>query len=181
MDHRELEEKLEKDNITLKEHIMKLQNTIKQIKGEITSTDLDHKTKSIEKKPNKKNKESIHKASDDEEHLKFSFNNTNMQVPEAKQEERRVPNKPGNLYQENLQKIRNEKDTVLKMEQVKRKANIRRKYSDDSDSEINKFHKNYKERRMSDDDEEISVNNNHRNSNAPVFKDSKLILNIRLF
>jgi hypothetical protein len=37
MNPRELEDKLERDNLTLKEHIQKLQETIKQIKSEISS------------------------------------------------------------------------------------------------------------------------------------------------
>jgi hypothetical protein len=177
MDHRELEEKLEKDNVTLKEHIMKLQNTIKQIKGEITTAEVEHKGRAV---VGKKFKDSVRKSSDDEEHLKFSFNNTNMQGNDEKHIDRKVVvrannAKPGNLYQEGLQKIRNEKDTVLRMEQVKRNANIRKGYSDDSDNELNKFHKNYKERRMSDDEEEEAGGHPHKElHNAPVFKDSKV-------
>jgi hypothetical protein len=85
MDPKELEEKLERDNLTLKEHIMKLQNTIKQIKSEIVNnpdnvcnvSNISNVISPIEKKENQRNKlKSSNDLDEKDNDLKFSFNNT---------------------------------------------------------------------------------------------------------
>lgn len=89
MDPKELEEKLERDNLTLKEHIMKLQNTIKQIKSEIvnnpenicnvSNTGINNGCNSVSKiKENQRNKiKSSNDLDEKDNYLKFSFNNNN--------------------------------------------------------------------------------------------------------
>ena len=91
MNSRDLEDKLEKDNITLKEHILKLQQTIKHIKSEMMTGDSREENNSTIKKHNdslQKTSKQINKNinphsekysqinlnEEDDDHLKFSFN-----------------------------------------------------------------------------------------------------------
>lgn len=191
MDPKDLEDKLEKDNLTLKEHILKLQSTIKNIKTELSNTNnnnttyvntLSHlddfpKNKNLKKESPKQNnskKTNIMEDSDDEiNHLKFSFKNIKAEqklIDENKRkkettdfkkdeenpktfknkklsnevEESNVYN-PSHFYKDNLQKLKNEKDLIRKMERVKDNTNLRKKYdnnnSEKDDEEFDRFHK----------------------------------------
>jgi hypothetical protein len=175
MDHRELEEKLERDNFTLKEHIMKLQNTIKQIKGEINTN--DYSRISYNHKEDKSNKANKNQHNDLREHLyeehenlKFSFN-SKPNITEEYSTCSKKEDRSNNFYQENLKKIRQEREMIKKMEDVKKKANIKKNYSeeDSDDGEIERFHKNFRKRRASDDEYE-----EEKKKDRPIFKDSKI-------
>jgi hypothetical protein len=173
LDPRELEEKLERDNLTLKEQISKLQSTIKQIKSEITAGNpISNKNETKE-----------------DNHLKFSFNGNNYKQEFAgnnhnssnniysnitcksvkpnclkettpkKESEHQNHNHNNhnkdlklkkNIYSDNLEKIRKEKQIINEMEEFKKRANLKKTFSDeelDGTKEINKFHKNYKNER----------------------------------
>lgn len=244
MDPKELEEKLERDNLTLKEHIFKLQNTIKQIKSEIVKGDKDSETqnnsgiknnyigkgiqnsKYTTKNNSPKREDSLRNYLyektnkfdnlTEDHHLKFSFNNNQTvdsnnynfenslyslnndkkkNIPKAENSitsknnsiisntKESLPlqkNKvKSNFYQENLERIRKEKEIVEKMETVKKKANLKKNYNDDelNNEEINKFHKHYNtvkvnkqnyNPRQSDDE---GVEEDYQE--PPVFYDSK--------
>merc|ERR1712232_466600 len=89
MDPKILEEKLEKDNLTLKEHILKLQNTIKNIKSDINHNNtsnlntLTNETSLIkDNSPKNQNlKQNLKEENSDDEinDLKFSFKNIKVE------------------------------------------------------------------------------------------------------
>ena len=232
MDPRELEEKLERDNLTLKEHISKLQNTIKQIKSEIVGNNNSYSNETstplVEKREiRNKNKKELEEK--DNNHLKFSFNNnctahssgnnnshnaskfykysedeeeasvnysekkkiirgelTNEKneksdkfLKNAKLEAKFEipPNK--NVYQNNLDKLRKEKDIIQQMETVKKKANLKKKFDDDDldESEVDKFHQNYNSFKKGDINKRIKKSDSEEeepkfSQNLPVFNNS---------
>jgi hypothetical protein len=75
--------------------------------------------------------------------------------------------------------MRQEREMIKKMEEVKKNANIKKKYSDEDpdDAEIEKFQKCVRNRRISDDEYEESE---EKAKEVPIFKDSKFF-NFRLF
>lgn len=217
MDSKELEDKLEKDNLTLKEHILKLQNTIKNIKTELSNTnnnttyvntlsqiDISTIKNSKIESPKNNGKQNIKDDSDEEiNSLKFSFknikaeqklleenkrkrenalNNNNNFIKNKKDEEaisnskiktnfddmhnsnsnkykydHEISNNKNNkikdknivgaivkshVYKENFSKVKNEKDIIQKMENVRNAANIKKSYAgpdSDEDSEYERF------------------------------------------
>jgi hypothetical protein len=210
MDPKLLEEKLEKDNITLKEHILKLQNTIKNIKSEINynnSSSYINSISNIETSTNKSKNNSpknkiktnininLKDDNSDEEinNLKFSFKNIkneqkllqekrkkrqmlikstegikeeNFENEEKENENYKINNNNINnnqrnfnhIYKDNFSKIKNEKNLIEKMENVRNLSNIKTTFNNygnhshshnnnnsNSDSEkekeLNKFHK----------------------------------------
>lgn len=171
MDPRELEEKLEKDNLTLKEHIQKLQNTIKHIKSEIIIKDeyedKEHANKKYKNtKENKsttnknkispavkdKHKEQIPMLQEDygdhDNDLKFSFNDKekiskgnphlNIEEEDLYLDRKLNDTKKKNIYQENIDKLRKEKDLINRMESIK--FQTKKNFSNDvSTEELRKF------------------------------------------
>jgi len=214
MDPKELEEKLERDNLTLKEHIFKLQNTIKQIKTEILTGDKEHETYltnknlSVGKNNSKDLDDQISNLNrnlvNDDNHLKFSFNNKNNQVTDSKsitsltnenliklKSNSYSPNNPTgekdfniennkikkNIYQENFHRIRKEKEILEKMETVKKKANLKKNFDDEDidQDEINRFHKNYNTIKSN---KHNRLNNDYTNPNDEIkMKNSKFFIN----
>lgn len=209
MDAKDLEEKLEKDNLTLKEHIFKLQNTIKNIKSELGNTNVNTtyvntlsqidistiKNSKLES-PKNNGKGNLKEDSDDEiNNLKFSFKNIkaehklleeNKRKREAaaaqyshdKKEEDEFPNRykinpynniekdkalinnnnnnekstnnihnsnnKNHIYKDNFSKLKNEKDIIEKMENVRSSSNLKKKYDNlelDVNLEYEKFQK----------------------------------------
>jgi hypothetical protein len=109
---------------------------------------------------------------DDEPHesnLKFSFNTRDNKLKEEIIQTVPVPNKKNkkNVYQENLEKIRKEKEMVSKMESVRIKANSRKNYSDDSDEEENKLIEPIKENKIKIE----KLKYNYRDSDQEIEKD----------
>jgi len=208
MDPKELEDKLEKDNLTLKEHILKLQNTIKNIKTELSNTNnnttyintlsqIDISTiKNSKIESPKYNGKLNNKDDSDEEinNLKFSFKNikaeqklleenkrkrendliknnnkkaeeTNLHLKSKnkyddtesyasnnnsykKDFEEKMKDKKNNInshiYKDNFAKIKNEKEIIEKMENVRNTANLKKKYTgtdSNEDTEYEKFHR----------------------------------------
>jgi hypothetical protein len=166
MNPRELEEKLEKDNLTLKEHILKLQQTIKQIKSEIMtgdsreevlptnkkqadSSDIRNKTNYKDKKFIPENIIQHDKDEDrDDNNLKFSFNVRDEKVSEKRKnsqekiKEEKNKTNTNNIYKDNFTKIRKEKEILEKTEKLKKESNLGKKYFDANKEEILKFQKN---------------------------------------
>lgn len=142
----DFEEQLERDNLTIKEQISSLQLTIKKLKNDMLNSN-QNKNKKIASSPAKKNyKEDNEYNSDnreqynnilvdknknnnqinitksEKENFKFSFNDTKKQEQKIKPEYGNMINnlKPKkNFYQENLQKIRKEKQLLAQMESFK--------------------------------------------------------------
>ncbi len=228
MDTKELEDKLEKDNLTLKEHILKLQNTIKNIKTELSNTNnnttyvntlsqIDISTIKNSKVESPKNNGKLNMKDDSDEeinNLKFSFKNIKAAEQKLLEENKRkredkltnknnkkdeeanlnfrrknnfedlynsckISNNNNNsnsisntynnykfdydknnikdknnlgviavnnshVHKENFSKIKNEKDIIQKMENVRSAANIKKNYAaaaadSDEDSEYEKF------------------------------------------
>lgn len=199
MDPRELEEKLERDNLTLKEHIMKLQNTIKHIKTEIVSNSTNN-----EKDSNNHKSKGFNDQKYEDNYLKFSFNNNtgcnyndsgkkiientgnrNISIEREKYNfsntKENIMKK--NIYHENFEKLRKEKDIIVQMENVKKKANLRKNFSDEEidENEIDKFHQNYNnysilKRTLNRDQSDEEVDSSRRH--IPTFNNSIFQLTI---
>lgn len=161
MDPKELEDKLEKDNLTLKEHILKLQNTIKNIKTELSNTNnnttyvntlsqIDISTIKNSKVESPKNNGKLNnKDESDEEinNLKFSFKNIKAEQKLLLEENKR---KKENSY-------KNKKDDNLNL---KTKINYEEDYNS---NENNKYQNDLGEKNK---DKKIGVVNSH------VYKDN---------
>ena len=181
MNPRELEEKLEKDNLTLKEHILKLQQTIKQIKSEMMKEDSGEEVTTMNKKqvhslvsknknnlkdkknsPEKNKNYEVEEFRGDDDNLKFSFNVRDEKLPEKRKnsQENIKEDKKNNIYKENLIKLRKEKEIIEKTEKLKKDNNLKKKYSDDYKEEILKFQRNLR-------------NNDHLSLNDQNFKKDK--------
>lgn len=205
MNPRELEEKLEKDNLTLKEHILKLQQTIKQIKSEMMKEDSGEEEATLNKKQvhslvsrNKNNlkdrknspdkmKNNRVKEERDDDNLKFSFNVRDEKLSEKRKnsQENIKEDKKNNIYKENLIKLRKEKAIIEKTEKLKKDTNLRNKYSNDNKEEILKFQKNLSHLSLNDHNykkDKYESNNNREEQNDKdniSFKNSNLIFNLK--
>ncbi len=195
MDPKELEEKLERDNLTLKEHIMKLQNTIKHIKTEIVSNNNNDKEYSHVHKSKPLNDQKY-----EDNYLKFSFNNNtgnnfndnglkylenNRKSIEREKSNTKENIMKKNIYHDNFEKLRKEKDIITQMENVKKKANLRKNFSDEEidENEIDKFHQNYNNysilKRTLNKDQSDEENDSTRR-HVPTFNNSNFYFYYRL-
>ena len=181
MNSRDIEDKLEKDNITLKEHILKLQQTIKNIKSEMMTGDSREESNSTTQKINdslqktsKPINKNINQISDkyakinlfeeDDDHLKFSFNvkdeKRNNSIEKLKEEKSKT-----NIYKDNFNKLRKENEIIEKTEKLKKESNLNKKYSDTNQDEILKLQKNIRNNFTSD--------MNHKNKRIIINKHSE--------
>jgi len=134
MDPKELEDKLEKDNLTLKEHILKLQNTIKNIKSELSHTnnnttyvntlsqiDISTIKNSKIESPKNNGKLNIKDDSDEEiNNLKFSFKNIKAE-------------------QKLLEENRRKREAATKNKQEEENINAKNKFNNEIDNTKNKY------------------------------------------
>ena len=83
-----------------------------------------------------------------------------------------------NIYHDNFEKLRKEKDIITQMENVKKKANLRKNFSDEEidENEIDKFHQNYNNysilKRTLNRDQSDEENDSTRR-HIPTFNNSK--------
>lgn len=166
----ELEEKLEKDNLTLKEHILKLQSTIKQIKSDLIPNDNNNNNNNI--KGNKKNKYNT----EEEHHLKFSFNGVKQQnESEVNNCITETIDTTKNKYKDNFEKLKESNKHLRKTESFKNSADIDTKISlnNNYQPEIVKFKQLNDYLEKSDD---LDNDNQFKSSsNYPIFDNSKYI------
>ena len=140
-----IEASIQNDNLTIQEQIRTLQQTIKKLKNDMYSS---NKNESINyNNDNKWN-------SNNEDKFKFSFNDAEGKCEEKEKDKIQMYNNSNNkrhFYQENMNKIRKEKQLLAEMTQFKKDLNT---------NKDNSFFK----RKLIENEDNNCINNNNINN-----------------
>lgn len=175
----DLEQKLIKDNMTLKDHINNLQKTIKKLKTEMaedskntltnqTLKSINNDRESSSEKLDKEHFEDEEEEEEDSHHLKFSFNNSQKKNNENIHLEEPKITKKANIYKESITKSRKDNTNLNKMEKLKRILYKSESEEDDDDNERESL--NYSDKSINESPQKSS--NFEERDTKPIFVQS---------